>query len=97
MEVSRLGVKSELQLLAYARATAMPDPSRLFDLYHSSQQSRILNSLSKSQNQTRILMETSQVLSLLSHGATTETPLNELIEGCPPARDTVLNNYVSKK
>ena len=27
MEVPRLGVKSELQLLAYARARAMPDPS----------------------------------------------------------------------
>ena len=26
MEVPRLGVKSELQLLAYARAIAMPDP-----------------------------------------------------------------------
>ena len=27
MEVSRLGVKSELQLLAYAMATTTPDPS----------------------------------------------------------------------
>ena len=27
MEVPRLGVKSKLQLLAYATATAMPDPS----------------------------------------------------------------------
>ena len=36
MEVSRLGVKSELQLQAYATAT--PDPSCTCDLYHSSQQ-----------------------------------------------------------
>ena len=28
MEVPRLGVESELQLLAYATVTAMPDPSR---------------------------------------------------------------------
>ena len=26
MEIPRLGVESELQLLAYATATAMPDP-----------------------------------------------------------------------
>ena len=36
MEVPRLGVKSELQLPAYATATAMPDPSCLYDLHHSS-------------------------------------------------------------
>ena len=29
MEVTRLGVKSELQLLAYTTATAMPDPSHI--------------------------------------------------------------------
>ena len=32
MEVSRLGVKSELQLLAYITATATQDPSHIFDL-----------------------------------------------------------------
>ena len=46
MEVSRLGVKSELQLLAYTTATAMQDP----------------NPLSKARNQTRILMDTSWVI-----------------------------------
>ena len=35
MEVPRLGVEWELQLLAYAPATAMPDPSLIFDLHHS--------------------------------------------------------------
>ena len=36
MEVPRLGVESELQLLAYATAIAMPDLSRICDLHHSS-------------------------------------------------------------
>ena len=36
MEVPRLGVKSELQLPAYAIATATQDPSRVCNLYHSS-------------------------------------------------------------
>ena len=39
-EVPRLGVPSELQLPAYT--TAMPDPSRIGDLHHSSQQCRSL-------------------------------------------------------
>ena len=43
MEVPRLGVKSELQLLTYTTATATWDPSRGCDLYHSSWQHRILN------------------------------------------------------
>ena len=61
MEVRRLGVKSELHLLAYTTATSMPDPSCVCNLYHSSQQCRILNLLSKARDQTRILMDTSQV------------------------------------
>ena len=40
MEVPRLGVKLELQLPAYA--TAMPDPSLVCDLHHSSQQQQML-------------------------------------------------------
>ena len=43
----RLGVGSELLLPAYARAIAMPDSSRICDLHHSSQQHRILNTLSE--------------------------------------------------
>ena len=65
MEVPRLGVKLELQLLA--TATAMPDPSHIFDLCCSSQQHWILNLLSKARDQTRILMDTSPVLNPLSH------------------------------
>ena len=37
MEVPRLGVESELQLLAYITVTAPWDPSRDCDLHHSSQ------------------------------------------------------------
>ena len=50
MEVPRLGVKTELQLLVYATATATWDPSLIWDLHHSSQQRRILNPLSKGWN-----------------------------------------------
>ena len=41
MEVFR--VESELQLLAYTTATTTPNPSRILDLHHSSQQLQILN------------------------------------------------------
>ena len=40
-------VESELLLLAYTRATAMTDASRVCNLPHSSQQCRILNPLSE--------------------------------------------------
>ena len=36
MEVPRLGVKSKLQLLAYATATETQDPSHVSDLHHNS-------------------------------------------------------------
>ena len=35
MEVPRLGVQSELYLLAYTTATATPDPSHICNLHHS--------------------------------------------------------------
>ena len=41
MEVLRLGVTSELQLLAYTIATAMQDPSCIGNLYHNSRQHQI--------------------------------------------------------
>ena len=44
---SRLGVKSELQLLAYTTVTATLDPSRIHDLHCSLQQHQILNPLRK--------------------------------------------------
>ena len=61
MEVSRLGVKSELQLPAYTTATATLDLSRLCDLHCSSQQCRILNPLNEARDQTLVFMDTSQL------------------------------------
>ena len=67
MEVPRLEVESELQLLAYATVTAMWDLSHICDPYYSSWQGQILNPLSEARDQTHILMHTSQVHNLLSH------------------------------
>ena len=57
MEVPSLGVKLELQLLAYTTATAMQDLSHVFDLHHRLRQCWILNPLSRARDQTRILMD----------------------------------------
>ena len=60
VEVPRLGVKSNLQLLDFEGAT--PDLSCICDLYHSSWQCLILNPLSESRiKQTRNLMVPSQI------------------------------------
>ena len=70
MEVSRPrpGVESELQLPAYTTTTAAaPDLSRIFHLHRSSWKYQILNPLSEARGHTHILMDTSQVLNLLSH------------------------------
>ena len=61
MEVPRLGVQLELQLLAYATATSTQDPSCVCDLHHSSQQCQILNPLSEARDQTRNLMVPGQI------------------------------------
>ena len=55
MEVPRLGVNSELQLPAYATATAtaMQDLSLVWDLHHSSGQHQIFNPLSEVRDRTR--------------------------------------------
>ena len=50
VEVPRLGVESELQVLAYTTATPMPDPSCVCDLHHSSWQRRLLNLLSEAKD-----------------------------------------------
>ena len=52
MEVPRLGVESELQLLAYATAIRTTDLSHVCNLYHSSQQHQILNLLSEASSLT---------------------------------------------
>ena len=72
MEVLGLGVKSELQLPTYTTATAMPDPSCVSDLHHSSRQCQILNPLNKARDQTCVIMDTSQIC---FHWATIGAPL----------------------
>ena len=67
MEVPRLGVESELHLLVYATAT--PDLSCICDLHQRLKQCHILNPLSKARDRTPILMDTNQVLNLLSHNS----------------------------
>ena len=61
MEVPRLGIKSELQLPAYTTATTTQDPSRVFDLYHSSRQRQILNPLREARDRTHNLMVPSRI------------------------------------
>ena len=61
MEVPRLGVESELQLLAYTTANATWDLSHICNLHHSSRQRQILYPLSKARDQTHILVDTSWV------------------------------------
>ena len=61
MEVPRPGVESELQLSAYATATATWDLRCVCDLHHSSGKLWIPNPLSQARDQTLIFMDTSQV------------------------------------
>ena len=61
MEVPRLGVKLELQLLALTTAAATLDLSRVCDLHHSPWQCQILNPLSEVRDRTCVLMDTSQI------------------------------------
>ena len=70
MEVPRLWVESELQLLTSTTATATPDRSHVCDLHHSSRQRQILNPLSKARDQTCILIDT---------GLVTAEPKQELL------------------
>ena len=69
MEVPRLEVKSssELQLLAYATATATPGARHICNLCLNSRQCWILNPLNEAKDLIRILIDTSQVLNPLSY------------------------------
>ena len=75
MEVPRLGVESELQLLACTTATATPDPSCVCD--YRSREHWILNPLSEARDQTCILMDASQVP---HHRAAMETPIISFLQ-----------------
>ena len=75
MEVPRLGVEP----LAYATATATPDPSLVCDLHHSSRQCQIPNPLSDARDRTCVLKDPNQVR---FHWATTGTPFSGSFEVC---------------
>ena len=62
MEVPRIGVKLELQLLPYTTVTATLDLSHICNLHHSSGQCQILNPVSEVRDQTCVLMDTSQLI-----------------------------------
>ena len=74
MEVPRLGVKSELHLLAHTTATATRDPSFVCNLYHSSWQCGILYSLSKARDWTHVLMDTVGFVTTEPRGETHPPP-----------------------
>ena len=57
-EIPRLGVELGLELQAYTTAIAMRDQSHVCNLYHSSQQHRIPDPLSKARDRTHMLMDT---------------------------------------
>ena len=67
MEVPRLGIESELQLLAYTTATATWDPSHIFDYATAHGNATSFNPLIEARDRTRILMDPSRVLNPLSH------------------------------
>ena len=80
MEVTRLGLETELQLQAYATAiaTATWDLSCVCNLYHSSQRCQDPPpALGKDRVPTHILMDTSWIH---SHCATTGTPLQSYFD-----------------
>ena len=83
MEVPRLGVESELQLLAYTTVTAMWDPSRVCDLHHSSQQRQILNPLNEARNRTRNFMVTSRICSHCDTAETNSSSIHEDADSNP--------------
>ena len=75
MEVPRLGADSELQLPAYATATATWDSSRVCDLHHTKPQCGILNPMIEARDGIHVLMDTSQVCNPLSHKGTPIIPI----------------------
>ena len=61
MEIPRLGILSELQLLACATDIAMPDLSCVWNPHFSSRQCLVLDPQHRARDQIRILMDTSWV------------------------------------
>ena len=85
MEVPRLGVQSELQLLACATATATPDPSHACGLHHSSRQRRILKPLSEVRDQTCNLVDPSWICFRFTMAGTPNSECLEERKFCKPS------------
>ena len=86
MKVPRLGVKMELQLLAYTTATTKQGLSHVCSLHHSSWQRWIPHPLNEARDRTHILMDTSRVHYLcITVGTPTSSCLN-----CSPFSVSVL-------
>ena len=83
MEIPSLAVESELQLPAYATATATWDPSPICDLYHSSQQCWILNPPSEARDWTCILMVASRVHYCWATTGTSMPTFYTVLSFCP--------------
>ena len=75
MDVSRLRVKSEMQLLAYTTATATRDLNHICNRHHSSRQCQILDLLSEARDRTGILTETTVCSYPLSHNRNSEAQI----------------------
>ena len=82
MEVPRLGVKSKLQLRAYATAIATQDPNHVCDLHHSLGQHQIFNPLNEARDGTHNLMVPSWIR---FHCTTTGTPAVGFLTHCVTA------------
>ena len=100
LEVSWLGVKRGLLLLAYATATSTPDPSHVCDLHQSLKQGQILNLLSEARDRTHILTDTSWVL--LSHNRNSRVLYVEDLKqahpmGSSPRREDHLARHVASE
>ena len=61
MDIPRLGVELELQLLAYVTAIATPDPSRVCANATACGNAGSLTTLSEARDRTHVLVDTSQI------------------------------------
>ena len=79
--------------------TAMLDPNHVCNLHHSSQQRQILNPLSEARDQTRVLKDTSQVRSPLSHDGNSWNSflLINVYKRVNVYREFINRNYLHKK
>ena len=97
MEVPRLGVELELQLLACTTATAMQNLSRcVCNLHHSSRQRQIPDPLSKARTSTCILLDTGWIP---FRCAMTGTPYTWILESPPKGErkeENIVENCVTR-